>query len=390
MTAADVFAAFAQIAREEAGAGRAGGGYPASTGQSPHQQEERAVEWDYEIPPQPIPLAPSQYVKGLEMPGEGGSGALCGSAKSKTACPRVAEGRPGGQLAGAKDHSVAVTPHFCKSPRCRICWPMWLQRAALRGEERIRAAQALYLHRDPRHFTFSPPQRDAVIRLRREGASYLTNLYRSAYAMMRRAGLQGGLVVFHPWRCSGHGKHRYRTSHRRLAPHFHVVGFGYTTRSSEFHAKTGWLMKNHNAAREKRHRKHGRAAAPIPVFALLKYLLDHCGLNVLEKRTKDALRAFGDVHQLTVVEERKLEEPLHCASCNDQCWVYEYDPSNPEGFGPPLEAAVAVQVLRVYARHKKAKAPPGAPDFYYTIASEAPDPGLATKQTLLAKGEDQT
>lgn len=353
-----------------------GRGYPATTGQSPHgdglalsQPQQIAKKWGYELPPTPVDLAPSQYVAGLEMPGEGSWGASCGTSATKTACPSIAEGVKVRQLPGAKPHAHAVTPHFCKSPRCAVCWPFWLSRAAMRGDERLRAAEALYLHKEARHFSFSPPQKQTVMRLRKEGVDFLPKLYRDAYSKFKRAGLEGGLVVFHPWRCCGSGKDRYRTSKRQLAPHFHVVGFGYTTKSSEFHANTGWVLKNHAASREARWRKHGRIAASLPVPALLKYLLDHCGLNVKEKRSKDALRAFGTVHQLSVVDKVKVETPIRCASCENQCWVYEIDHSDDMGFGPCIEAAVHVEVCRVYARHKRAKAPPGAPDLYYSIAS---------------------
>lgn len=378
-----------KIGAEGADSGR----YPALRGQSPHSQEE---QWRFEpanLPPKPVPLSASEYVKGLEMPGEGKHGPACGTVVGVRACPSVAEPIKSAQtpLPGGKAHTVAVTPFYCKSPRCPKCWPVWLERAAQRGAERLDAAQALYALREPRHFTFSPPQAKTCQALRKKGVGAMSGLYRTAYKVIRQAGLSGGLVVFHPWRCSGKGVDRYRTSRRHLAPHFHVLGFGYVENTLKFTKNfPGWIVKNLDARKCGRCGSGIRAGAfrckrcgfktgcPPPPRVRLRYLLDHCGLNVSGDRAKDAVRAFGEVHALRVVERRRIEHEIKCP-CGTQCWDYE-SPHGDDTPGAPLQPAVDVMICTVYARRKGAKAPPGAPEFYYSISSEGPppDPGRQT------------
>lgn len=351
-------------------------------GQSPHSLEEKTVCEGHFNPaenvPKPRPLDDAQRVKGLEMPGEKPKGQKCGEIVGITACPKRVEQSfsVNTTLTGTTGHVLGVKPFFCKSPRCETCWPVWLERAAQRGAERMAAAQALFKLRDPRHWTYSPPQKEWRKRLRTEGVAAMPKLYRKAYQVIRASGMSGGLVVFHPWRCNGHGKHRYRTGTRYLAPHFHVIGFGYVQNSAKHFDATGWVVKNLDSlkcgrcgmanAMRKVCRRCGFGIGPKPARVVLRYLLDHCGINVSTGKAKDAVRAFGEVHQLRVVEEHRIEEPVRCP-CGVQCWEYEPAYAGSDEPGEEREPSVLVMTRRVYARRKTAKAPPDAPGFYYSV-----------------------
>lgn len=83
-------------------------------------------------------------------------------------------------------------------------------------------------------------------------------LRKRCYAVLKHAGLSGGVVVFHPLR-------RRSPTDREYSPHFHVLGYGYLRPSNEVFAETGWVYKN----------KGQRST----VFGSVWYLLSHAGFK---------------------------------------------------------------------------------------------------------------
>lgn len=338
--------------------------------------------------PAPVPLSRSNRVAGLQMPGEGSEGEKCGTVKSVVACST-----------GCGAPSTSIVPHSCKRPTCPTCSIDWLNRAAVRADERMRAAQALFLHRDARHFSFSPPQAAACAKLRRDGVKALSGMYRALYAMLRENGIKGGIVVFHPWRCSAKcgedaNEFKYRSRTRYLGPHFHVVGFGFfKPTSARFFKETGWIYKNQDDREcRKCHAKNAgngercyKCRTVLPDRNLRRtvwYLLEHCGLNVAGKKTKDAIRYYGTVHQLRQPKDERynLETELKC-SCGAVMHEHEPKRDDPTTPGEMLGIAYEIVQVRIYYRGKRARRPKGAPDRWYNVATE--DPANQPRQIVL-------
>ena len=160
-------------------------------------------------------------------------------------------------------HTARPLVRSCNRSTCPVCVARWARREAAQAAPRLVSARELYAKHweylgNLKHVTFSPP-RELWEHLDPETATAddYRQLRRSAVAIAKSAGVSGGCVVFHPWG-GGHG-HPWV-----WRPHFHILGYGHLEHAGQFHARTGWVYRNHG------YRK--------TVEGTVSYELGHCGV----------------------------------------------------------------------------------------------------------------
>lgn len=119
------------------------------------------------------------------------------------------------------------------------------------------------------HYVVSPPQLDALRSI--ETVEGYRALRTRAYSVARRAGISGGLMVFHAVRLGAERFNEGKDLGCREGPHFHILGDGWLTHTGEVHSRTGWVVKN---LRVRSDLEGARAT--------VAYLLTHAGVAVLE------------------------------------------------------------------------------------------------------------
>jgi len=106
----------------------------------------------------------------------------------------------------------------CKSAECPICWDSWLIRESSRVTERIDKFRMLserkgFRFRKPIHVIVSPPKWLWNVTW--------TELKKSFRKMVKRAGIVGGVSMFHAFRLASDHKTWF------YSPHFHMIGYGW-------------------------------------------------------------------------------------------------------------------------------------------------------------------
>jgi len=154
---------------------------------------------------------------------------------------------------------IRVHKNSCNRAECPICSGKWATKEAKRASARIRGYRAKF--NTPIHVVISPDQ-EILNRM----TSY-KDLRREAVAICKRIGLEGGIVVIHPFRRSKdkniQGNARYNKKWV-YSPHFHIIGKGWIQSEGIF-KETGWFVKN-KGVRES-------------VRKTLHYLLNHAGIQ---------------------------------------------------------------------------------------------------------------
>jgi len=161
---------------------------------------------------------------------------------------------------GLRPCSKFGSKYHCFNRSCQRCWTKWRDRVVWKIEKRLTPLQKNSL----RHFSFSPPPEWGLERLKSEGG--FNYLKRQAYRVMREAGVEGAVVIFHPWRVKSEVKEliketypdisvwTYLRSHDllsidsetiELSPHFHLLAKGYIQNSEIFYEETEWVYNNH-------------------------------------------------------------------------------------------------------------------------------------------------
>ncbi len=180
---------------------------------------------------------------------------------------------------GFRPCSKFGSKYHCFNRSCRRCWTKWRDRVVYEITQRLTSTEKNSL----RHVTFSPAQDWGLERLKRKGGfEYLRT---KAYEVMKDAGVDGAIVVFHPWRVKpdvkgiieetypdtriwtylrSHGLLTQDSDTIELSPHFHVLAMGYLKKSSSFYEDTEWIYNNHGDFDD--------------LERELKYLLSHTGL----------------------------------------------------------------------------------------------------------------
>jgi len=139
---------------------------------------------------------------------------------------------------------VKRSKRSCFRSCCEYCWlEKWLARESHRATQRIenyidvfkhlQFARSPYLQRNylkPIHVIISPSWNDKFMRF--------DLLKEKARKLMEQAGIEGGLMIYHPF---GLNKDSGQWVKR---PHFHVVGFGWVIDTKKIQNSDGWVIKN--------------------------------------------------------------------------------------------------------------------------------------------------
>jgi len=167
----------------------------------------------------------------------------------------------------------------CFRASCPKCAGKWAKRSTARILERLKASKKN--QKFLKHVVVSPPlwlQHKPIEFLRKE-----------ARKMAKRAGIEGGLDIVHPF--------RQKNKQWYLSPHFHYLAFGWVAATHEIFQKSGWLVKN-----------IGIRENPI---GTIMYLLSHAGV----KKHRHSITWFGDLSYCKL----KVEKPdfhIKCPECS--------------------------------------------------------------------------
>lgn len=258
----------------------------------------------------PDKLTTWQNTSVFRLPSNGEQKDDCGQWVHPLSCPN--HGQP--TISGEK-HDRFVVMHTCDKPDCPVCYTTWASKSAKRATERIFEAQKLYKEAKVPlgkidHIVFSPPRDEAVEAIKTE-AGY-RKLKAKAIKIMKKAGVKGGLVVFHPFRQNDPRETNFNPSIPGyvwyLSPHFHVVGSGYLQQSDDFYNETGWIYK-----------KMDRRET---VKGTIKYTLTHCGIN----ENFHAITYFGALsyNKVVIDTETVTDEPIKCRACGELLLEYAF------------------------------------------------------------------
>ena len=167
----------------------------------------------------------------------------------------------------------------CFRKDCPKCAGGWAKRSTSRILDRLKASKKnqKYL----KHIVVSPPtwlQHKPIEELRKE-----------ARKMAKRAGIEGGLDIVHPFRVKD--KQWY------LSPHFHYLAYGWVRHTSEIFQKNGWLVKN-----------IGIRENPI---GTIMYLLSHAGV----KKGRHTITWFGNL-SYSKLKIEKSDFHIKCPECS--------------------------------------------------------------------------
>jgi hypothetical protein len=167
----------------------------------------------------------------------------------------------------------------CFRASCPKCSGKWAKRSTARILERLKASKKN--QKFLKHVVVSPPtwlQHKPIEELRKQ-----------ARIMAKRAGIEGGLDIVHPFRKKG--KDWY------LSPHFHYLAFGWVSATDDIFQKNGWLVKN-----------IGIRENPI---GTVMYLLSHAGV----KKRRHTITWFGEL-SYSKLKIEKVDFHIKCPDCD--------------------------------------------------------------------------
>jgi hypothetical protein len=127
----------------------------------------------------------------------------------------------------------------------------------------------------PKHFVNSLPHK--LWYMARTLGNY-DALRKESYKIAKKAGILGGVCVFHPFRWKSKRKSWV------FSPHFHIVGFGWLE-GKEVYKESGWITKN-----------LGTRTTYDDLYDTLSYELSHCGIS---QQVVNQSRARGIVSSIT-------------------------------------------------------------------------------------------
>jgi hypothetical protein len=224
----------------------------------------------------------------------------CGQVRAKAWCP------------DCLDYKHDLLDH-CDRPECPVCNLTWARRGAMRITERMWSYRKILKKHGKRHARLSHVSFSVPVE---ESHRDYRELRKELYKVMKKAGVRGAEVTFHPYRfrdCFGNEVPWKRCSLNPEAespipsvavwsPHWHVICTGWLIPSDEFEARTGWIYK-----------KHGELYTRDDVFSCAAYLLTHMGLHA----SMQSITYMGEASysRLVIAEERVDYEPVLCPDC---------------------------------------------------------------------------
>ncbi len=229
----------------------------------------------------------------IPLPGVGPKPARCAGWLVKSFCEKC--GRP------------ELIRGNCRKAVCPDCSTTWRYDRVKSVVERIQSYRIVRGER-VRHFVISPPPE-----LKLQNLDDLLGLFKKAYALATLKGVDGGLVIFHPYRLRDDKKSKLRAISGKLdgwmpgkfhlwkslvklpdwreyvyfSPHFHVLATCDCRKqfSSADDEQDGWIWKGISELR-----------TAEAVLKCSMYLLSHAGvLSQKSQPTRHAIRWFGDL-----------------------------------------------------------------------------------------------
>lgn len=196
----------------------------------------------------PIPLD-SDFAVGWRLPGQGSAYGTCGKWHHYEGCLDVASHNQ--MRLDGSDHVGQVyikkIHQSCYRADCPICFEDWVTREADRATYRI--LEFAKRHKIV-HVTASVPLKDYSLPI--------TKLREKVYKLIKKCGIWGGMLIYHPFRQNEITQIWY------FSPHFHILGCGWVHGTKQEYEASGWVVKN-IGVREP--------------FTVIRYQLSHCGIH---------------------------------------------------------------------------------------------------------------
>jgi hypothetical protein len=135
----------------------------------------------------------------------------------------------------------------------------------------------------------------------------------NARRALKLAGVEGGLLIFHPARWYGKTSNDYYYS-----PHFHVVGHGWIENTEDVYKLTGWIVHNLGIRKS--------------VVGTISYILSHAGVR--EKTHTSSW--FGSMSYNKFHSKPEPEFDELCPYCKSELKKLRLTRVLGEGEGPPF------------------------------------------------------
>lgn len=259
---------------------------------------------------------------GFTLPGQGSPYPDCGTWRYH-GCLKTEE-HHGSLEDSDRKGKVYVKPYVrtCNRKTCSVCYESWCGKLASNITFRLlvycvgaetatelymlpvstKASQemrSMYIERvfdsasnKPIHVVFSVPPAYSEHSL-----EYLRN---RVYALAKRAGVYGGVSIFHPFRLNKVNKKWF------WSPHFHIIGFGWVRGTKGIYEKTGWVIKNMGVRKS--------------VFKTIMYMLSHCGVH--EKYKVDSWFGQLSYNKFSIVKPPN-NKPV-CPLCGSELIILRF------------------------------------------------------------------
>jgi len=125
--------------------------------------------------------------------------------------------------------------------------------------------------------------------------------------MVKRAGIVGGVSMFHAYRLSSDGKTWF------YSPHFHMIGYGWVINTKKISSEDGWVIKNKGV------RKNSSE-----VYSTVAYLLSHTAIA----KGIHSVTWFGDLsyrskYALELKREIEESDVDKCPYCSQYLVLFE-------------------------------------------------------------------
>lgn len=130
---------------------------------------------------------------------------------------------------------IKIVKHNCGRAQCPICSRKWMVEATKNIEHRISEGRPERFW-NPIHVTVSPQVSEWE---KFENPKEYAKLRRKATRIAKKAGMDGFVIIPHPYR------QKKLSKLWRKSPHFHLLGYGWIDGTKEIYEKTGWIVKNH-------------------------------------------------------------------------------------------------------------------------------------------------
>lgn len=203
----------------------------------------------------------------------------------------------------------------CDRPECPVCNSTWARKGGMKITERMWSYRKILKKHRKRHarlshVSFSLHVEDSYCDYR--------VLRKELYKVMKKAGVRGAVVKFHPYRFRDAWGNEVPWKHCSLnpeaespivpncvaiwSPHWHAICTGWLIPSEEFEEKTGWSYT-----------KHGERYTRDDVFYTAAYLLTHMGIH----DSMQSITYIGEAsyNRLVIEREEVTFEEVLCPDC---------------------------------------------------------------------------